>query len=238
MAAVQSVDLDVDAGTIRAVIGPNGAGKTTLLDLVTGFTKPDSGSVEFKGDQLVGLSPRELPSRGLMRTFQSARLVPSLTVRENVMLGAYRFTRARFGSDAFRLARSRREEKELTVRADELIDFLDMRHFADTLAPALPAGAQRLVEVARGLAGAPDLLLLDEPAAGLDDSETRELADVLRAVRTGGISMVLIEHNMALVLAVSDRITVMDAGRVIAEGVPKDVRGDPAVRKAYLGVDQ
>jgi branched-chain amino acid transport system ATP-binding protein len=152
------------------------------------------------------------------------------------MLGAYRFTRARFLSDALRLPRTRREERELARRADELVDFLDLRHFADTPASDLPAGAQRLVEVARGLAAAPRLLLLDEPAAGLDDSETRELADVLRAVRAGGVSLVLIEHNMALVLAISDRITVMDAGRVIAEGVPSAVREDEAVRKAYLGV--
>ncbi|MEX0427719.1 ABC transporter ATP-binding protein [Nocardioides sp. DS6] len=236
VAAVQSVDLEVDEGTIRAVIGPNGAGKTTLLDLVTGFTRPDEGSVEFCGHQLTGMSPRELPSLGLMRTFQSARLVPTLTVRQNVMLGAYRFTRARFFSDALRLPRTRREECELVVRADELVDFLDLRHFADTPAQDLPAGAQRLVEVARGLAAAPKLLLLDEPAAGLDDSETRELADVLDAVRAGGVSLVLIEHNMSLVLAISDRITVMDAGRVIAEGLPNEVREDAAVRKAYLGV--
>lgn len=236
VAAVQSVDLEVKEGTIRAVIGPNGAGKTTLLDLVTGFTKPDEGTVEFLGHQLVGLSPRDLPSLGLMRTFQSARLVPSLTVRQNIMLGAYRFTKARFLSDALRLPRTRREEWELGARADDLIGFLDLTRFADTAATDLPAGAQRLVEVARGLAGAPKLLLLDEPAAGLDDSETRELADVLHAVRDGGVSMVLIEHNMSLVLAISDQVTVMDAGKVIADDVPSVVREDAAVRKAYLGV--
>ncbi|GGR46088.1 branched-chain amino acid transport system ATP-binding protein [Nocardioides luteus] len=236
VAAVQSVDLEVEQGTIRAVIGPNGAGKTTLLDLVTGFTKPDMGTVDFDGHQLVGRSPRDLPSLGLMRTFQSARLVPSLTVRENVMLGAYRFTRARFLSDALRLPRTRREERELRSRADELIGFLDLTRFADSRATDLPAGAQRLVEVARGLAGAPKLLLLDEPAAGLDDSETRELADVLHAVREGGVTMVLIEHNMSLVLAISDQVTVMDAGKVIADDVPSTVREDAAVRKAYLGV--
>lgn len=236
LAAVQGVDLEVKEGTIRAVIGPNGAGKTTLLDLVTGFTKPDAGSVDFAGHQLVGRSPRDLPALGLMRTFQSARLVPTLTVRENIMLGAYRFTRARFLSDALRLPRTRREERELSARADELIAFLDLTRFSGSRATDLPAGAQRLVEVARGLAAAPKLLLLDEPAAGLDDSETRELADVLHAVREGGVSMVLIEHNMSLVLAISDQVTVMDAGKVIADDVPKVVREDDVVRKAYLGV--
>lgn len=236
LAAVQNVDLEVKEGTIRAVIGPNGAGKTTLLDLVTGFTKPDEGSVDFDGHQLVGRSPRDLPAMGLMRTFQSARLVPTLTVRQNIMLGAYRFTRARFLSDALRLPRTRREERELQARADELIAFLDLTRFSGSLATDLPAGAQRLVEVARGLAAAPKLLLLDEPAAGLDDSETRELADVLHAVREGGVSMVLIEHNMSLVLAISDEVTVMDAGKVIADDVPRVVREDDVVRKAYLGV--
>ncbi|MFD4327571.1 ABC transporter ATP-binding protein [Nocardioides sp. NPDC058538] len=236
VAAVQGVDLEVQEGTIRAVIGPNGAGKTTLLDLVTGFTKPDEGTVDFAGHQLVGRSPRDLPSLGLMRTFQSARLVPMLTVRQNVMLGAYRFTRARFLSDALRLPRTRREERELGARADDLIDFLELTRFADSPATDLPAGAQRLVEVARGLAGAPRLLLLDEPAAGLDDSETRELADALHAVRDGGVSMVLIEHNMSLVLAISDQVTVMDAGKVIADDIPGAVRENAAVRKAYLGV--
>lgn len=236
VAAVQNVDVDVEEGTIRAVIGPNGAGKTTLLDLITGFTVPDSGTVGFMGHQLVGRSPRELPALGLMRTFQSARLVPSLTVRQNIMLGSYRFTKARFLSDAFQVPRARREEKELTKRADDLIAFLELTRFADTPAHNLPAGSQRLVEVARGLAGAPKLLLLDEPAAGLDDSETRELADVLHAVRDGGVSMVLIEHNMGLVLAISDRVLVMDAGKVIADDVPKAVSENAEVRKAYLGV--
>lgn len=236
VAAVRNADVAVEEGTIRAVIGPNGAGKTTLLDLITGFTKPDSGTVTFAGKDITGRSPRELPELGLMRTFQSARLVPSLSVKQNVMLGAYRFTRARFLSDAFQLPRSRREERELTKRADELIDLMDLQRFRDASAKALPAGVQRLVEVARGLAAAPRLLLLDEPAAGLDDTETRELADVLVAVRDAGVSMLLIEHNMGLVLSVSDRVTVMDAGRVIAEGLPSEIREDPAVLKAYLGV--
>lgn len=236
VAAVKDASIEVDAGTIRAIIGPNGAGKTTLLDLVTGFTKPDAGTVTFDGHPLVGLPPRKLPGLGLTRTFQSARLVPTLTVRQNVMLGAYRFTRARFLADAFHMPLARAEERELGKRADALIDFLSLRRFKDAPAADLPAGAARLVEVARGLAAAPKLMLLDEPAAGLDDTETRELADVLRAVRAGGVSLLLIEHNMALVLSISDRITVMDAGTVIAEGNAAEIRDDPAVRAAYLGV--
>jgi branched-chain amino acid transport system ATP-binding protein len=235
--AVDGVSLTVTPGETRAIIGPNGAGKTTLLDLITGFTAPHGGRVEFAGRDITGHPPHQLPRLGLMRTFQSARLVPGLTVRENVMLGGYRFTRARLLSDGLRLPRARREERALAARADELLRFLELWRFAGTMAADLPAGAQRLVEVARGLAGGPRLLLLDEPAAGLDDTETADLADVLAAVRDGGISLVLIEHNIDLVMTVSDRVLVLDAGAVIADGPPEQVRDDAAVVEAYLGAD-
>ncbi|MCW2946722.1 MAG: hypothetical protein JWR24_3439 [Actinoallomurus sp.] len=235
LTAVNDVSCGVEPGTILGVIGPNGAGKTTLLDLITGFTRPDAGTVRFAGRDIGGIEPYRLPSLGLMRTFQSARLVPELTVRENVMLGAYRFTRSRFLSDGLRLPVSRREERGLAARADELLRFLELQGVADRIAIDLPAGVQHLVEVGRGLAGGPRLLMLDEPAAGLDDTETAELGEVLRAVRTGGIAVVLIEHNIDLVMNISDRVLVLDAGVAIADGAPERVRADAAVIAAYLG---
>jgi branched-chain amino acid transport system ATP-binding protein len=235
LTAVDHVDLTVRPDTVRAVIGPNGAGKTTLLDLITGFTKPDEGSVTFRGHDVLRMAPHRLPGIGLMRTFQSARLVPRLTVRENVMLGAHHLTRARFLADGLRLPRARREQRALEERADAVLGFLELGRYADTAGSDLPTGVQRLLEVGRALAGAPTLLLLDEPAAGLDGTETRDLAAVLRAVARAGTAIVLIEHDVEMVMSISDEVLVLDAGSVVADGPPDEVRADPAVLAAYLG---
>lgn len=233
--ALKDVTFAVPPGSATAVIGPNGAGKTTLLDVITGFTRPDTGEVRLDGRPITNTRPQDLAGHGLMRTFQSARLVPRLTVRENLMLGAHHLGSEGMWAAGLRLPRSGRQERAMAARADAALRFLELTRFADSLAAGLPAGTQRIIEVGRVLVGSPRLVLFDEPAAGLDDTETLELADVLRAVSGQGISMVLIEHNVGLVMTVSDAVLVMDAGSPIAHGTPADVMADPAVIAAYLG---
>jgi branched-chain amino acid transport system ATP-binding protein len=233
--ALADVGFTVDEGEIRAVIGPNGAGKTTLLDVITGFTPPESGSVKLRGEEILGQPPHRLASRGLMRTFQGTRLIPGLTVRENVMLGAHHLTRARFVANGLWLPLARREERALRQRADRVLSFLQIDRLAERDARSLPAGIQRLVEVGRALAAGPTLLLLDEPGAGLVESEIQALAEVLRAVQASGATVLLIEHNVNMVMSVSDRVLVLNAGMVIADDVPSAVQRDPAVLSAYLG---
>jgi branched-chain amino acid transport system ATP-binding protein len=233
--ALADVGFTVEEGEIRAVIGPNGAGKTTLLDVITGFTAPEAGSAKLRGVEILGLPPHRLASHGLMRTFQATRLIPGLTVRENVMLGAHHLTRARFLATGFSLPRARREERALRERADRVLGFLELTTLAERDARSLPAGMQRLVEVGRALAAGPSLLLLDEPGAGLVESEIRALADMLRAVRSSGATVVLIEHNVNMVMSISDRVLVLNAGGVIADDLPARVQADPAVLAAYLG---
>nr|WP_274638476.1 ABC transporter ATP-binding protein [Microbacterium bovistercoris] len=235
MKALQGVGFTVDDSEVVAVIGPNGAGKTTLLDVVTGYTRPDEGEVLLDGESILGRRPYDLPRAGLMRSFQSARLVASLSVRDNIMLGAQWMSRFGLVSHGLRLPRARKEEKALRARADTVLDFLGLEKLADSAASALPSGTQRLIEVGRVLAGSPRIMLLDEPAAGLDDTETLELAAVLQAIRASGISMVIIEHNMGLVMSVSDKVVVLDAGKPVMTGTPVEVQNDPRVIAAYLG---
>lgn len=233
--ALKDVSFAVAAGSTTAVIGPNGAGKTTLLDVITGFTRPDTGEISLDGRSITNIRPHDLAAHGLMRTFQSARLVARLTVRENLMLGAHHLGSAGMWAGGMRLPSSRRQERAMAARADAALRFLELTRFADSLAAGLPAGTQRMIEVGRVLVGSPRLVLLDEPAAGLDDTETLELADVLRAVRAHEISIVLIEHNVGLVMNVSDAVLVMDTGTPIAHGTGAEVMANPAVIAAYLG---
>ena len=231
--ATQGVSFAVEQGSVTALVGPNGAGKTTVFNLITGLIRPDAGRRTLFGADMDSVP--DVAAAGLVRTFQSARVFPGLTTLENVMAGAHRSTRHGVLAYAAWSPAARRAERALRDRAEALLALLDLARYRDAHAPDLPIGAQKLLEIARALMARPRLLLLDEPAAGLNDAETDELAALLRAVQAGGVTVLVVEHNMGLVMGVADRVVVLDAGRVIANGPPAQVQADPAVIAAYLG---
>ncbi|HEY3918352.1 MAG TPA: ABC transporter ATP-binding protein [Stellaceae bacterium] len=233
--AVNRVGLSVPHGSLTAVIGPNGAGKTTVFNLVTGLYRADGGEVRFYSESLLDLSPIEIAAKGLIRTFQAARIYPGMTALENVLAGAHLHMRAPAWQQMLWLGAARREERAIAARAEALLDLVGLSGFRDTAATDLPMGSQKLLEVVRALMARPRLLLLDEPAAGLNDAETAELAELLRAVRDAGISVVVVEHNMSLVMGVADQVIVLDAGSVVASGTPREIQRDARVIAAYVG---
>lgn len=233
--AVDRVSVRVGDGELSGVIGPNGAGKSTLFHLVTGHLRPNAGRVLFAGRDITGLVPDRRARLGIAIAFQSVRLFRGMTVLENVMVGAHASTRHGFWEAFLRLPRHRREERAILERASRALERVGLDAEASRLAESLPIGQQRAVQVARALCGEPRLLLLDEPASGLRAAERQRLADLLRDLRREGLSMLLIEHDVAFVTQLAGRITVMDRGLVIAEGPPDEIRQDPAVIAAYLG---
>jgi branched-chain amino acid transport system ATP-binding protein len=206
-----------------------------VFNLVTNLFVADSGEVRFDGRRIDALSPARIAELGVIRTFQTARVFPGMTVLENVLVGRHRKVRHGLLKQALWLPSSRREERELAQRAEALLDLVLLTRFRDTHATELPMGAQKLLEVLRALMAQPRLLLLDEPAAGLNDTETAELAELLLAIRESGITVLVVEHNMSLVMGVADRIVVLEAGAVIATGTPVEIQRDDRVIKAYLG---
>ncbi|MFI4994655.1 MAG: ABC transporter ATP-binding protein [Hyphomicrobiales bacterium] len=229
------ISFEVEEGTLFAVIGPNGAGKTTLFNIISGFLSPSSGSVRFAGRDITGMAQEDVAALGLIRTYQLVQLFKDLNVAENVEIGCHRVTKGGIGAALLRRDWMRKQEGEVAAEARELLAFVGLGGQEAMMADKLPYGQQRLLEVARALAAKPRLLLLDEPAAGLDTHETEALADVITRINQRGVTVILIEHDMGLVMKIARRIMVLDFGRKIAEGAPDEIRAHPDVIAAYLG---
>ncbi len=235
--AVKDVSFTVKQGSIKAVIGPNGAGKTTLFNLVSGFLTTDSGSIVYQGTLIHGRSPHEIASQGLSRTFQHIRLFAHMTALENVMVGLHVRSRAGFLAGMLNLPWTWREEENIRSKALEIMLFLGIDSLAQADAMSLSYGHQRSIELARALAGGPAMLLLDEPAAGLNMRETADLAKLITKIRDLGITVLIVEHDMSLVMNISDEIIVLSYGEKIADDTPRAVQTNPEVVRVYLGED-
>jgi branched-chain amino acid transport system ATP-binding protein len=233
--AVDNVSFEVPAGGLSALIGPNGSGKTTLFNLITNLYRADAGEVWLFGAAMADAGDWRIAASGVVRTFQTARVFPGMTALENVLAGAHRHVRAGAWQQMLWLGRAREEERALAVQAEALLELVGLAQFSDTAATDLPMGAQKLLEVVRALMAKPRLLLLDEPAAGLNDGETAELALLLRAVRDSGVTLLVVEHNMSLVMGVADEVIVLDAGAIVARGAPAEIQRNPRVIEAYIG---
>jgi len=236
LVAVNDVSLTVEPGSIVSVIGPNGAGKTTFFNVLTGIYKPTSGKITFDKEEIAGLRPDQITQRGIARTFQNIRLFNNMTALENVLVGMHGRLRAGLWGSLFLTPAVRAEEQSARKRAFELLSFVGLERKAGELAKNLPYGDQRRLEIARAMATQPKLILLDEPTAGMNPQETSEAIHLICRLRDElGITVILIEHDMRVVMTISERVTVLDHGAKIAEGKPEEIRNNPQVIEAYLG---
>lgn len=236
--AITDVSFEVPDGGLIALIGPNGAGKTTLFNLITNLYRPDAGEVWYYDKSLKEMPAAQIAQLGLIRTFQTARTFPAMTALENILVGAHLRAHSHPVRQMLWMRSARREEHELVAMGETLLELVGLSAYRDVAATDLPMGSQKLLEVVRALMARPRVLLLDEPAAGLNDAETAELAALLRAVRDTGVTVMVVEHNMSLVMGVADQVIVLDAGSVVTCGTPRDIQQDKRVIEAYVGQDE
>jgi len=235
LVAIADMSFTVNEGEVVSLIGPNGAGKTTAFNVITGFLRPTKGDVRYRGMSLHHLKPHQVTALGLARTFQRTSVFQSVSVFENVMIGLHRRGRSHLWDTLLALPRERQSEEELRAKAAEILKFVGIERRADDIAGSLPYGEQRLLGVALALAADPSMLLLDEPVSGMNPTETSRFMQLLSKLRELGVTILLVEHDMPMVMGVSDRIVVLNYGRIIAEGPPAAIQGNPEVIRAYLG---
>ena len=235
LTAVNDVDFSIAPGEIVSLIGPNGAGKTTTFNAVTGFLRISGGSILFRGEEIGLLKAHQIAARGITRTFQITSLFPHLSVLENIRTGHHLQERESLWDAVFNTRRKRQVEEETLQRTEEILSFIGLSGKKDTVAESLPYGEQRLLEIGIALAAKPTLLLLDEPSAGLNDTETQGMKDLIQRMRDSSITILLVEHDMKLVMGISDRVIVLNFGKRIAAGTPEVIKADPEVIRAYLG---
>lgn len=238
ISALTDVSIHVKEGEIHGLIGPNGAGKTTIFNIITNIFPPTSGEVTFLGEKITGIKPHKITDKGICRTFQNIRLFHQMTTIENVMVGAHSRLKSGVLKGVFRPKSQRMEERKIREKAEELLELVGLSSVQDAVSENLSYGQQRRLEIARALASDPKLLLLDEPAAGMNETETAGLFDLIKQVQARGVTVLIIEHDMPLVMRLCDHITVLNFGKKLAEGTPEEIQNNPAVIEAYLGSEE